>query len=384
MSTPASLSPAPPPPSRASEPFRAFFPLGVVASILGVLVWPMFYAGWWQTVPQLMHPRLMIFGFGGAFVAGFLGTAWPRFVEAEAMKVWELGGLVLSWSLAQFAYLFAQWRFGDAAFAAHSLCLLAFLADRARRGDDPPNGAFLMAGGGVALGFITALIWTVTYFDLPPLMHQLTRLFAFQGMLLLPLLGLGTFMFPRFFDHPVPARHAARGLAVTATLVLVSFAIEAGGWVRCGNLLRFCGVVVWAIVACPTIWRAKAASTRARSLRLALVLLASSFLIRAFWPGPGYAIEHLLFLCGFGLAILLIADRVTLGHSDRLPAIDEKSNRWRWIFWLLILAATTRMSADMKASLLVSHHIYAALIWAGIVIAWAIPHARPWMEKPRE
>ena len=368
--------------SRASEPFRAFFPLGVAASILGVLVWPLFYAGWWQVVPQLLHPRLMIFGFGGAFVAGFLGTAWPRFVEAGAMKSWELGGLILSWSLAQFAYLFAQWRFGDAAFAAHSLCLLAFLADRARRGDDRPNGAFLMAAGGVGLGFITALIWTASYFDLPPLTHLLTRLFAFQGMLLLPLLGLGPFMFPRFFDKLIPAPRAGRGLALAAILVLVSFLIEASGWVRCGNLLRFSGIAVWAILACPTIWRAKVLSTRSRALRLALGLLATSFLTRSIWPGPGYAIEHLLFLGGFGLAILLIAERVSLGHSDRLPPIDETSTRWRWLVWLLIITAATRISADLKASLLISHHIYAALIWSGILIAWALPLVRRWMEKP--
>ncbi len=370
------------PESWSSEPFRAFFPLGVLASMLGVLVWPLYYAGWWQTIPQLMHPRLMIFGFGGAFVAGFLGTAWPRFVEAEAMKGWELGGLVIFWSFAQFAYLFAQWRVGDAAFAAHSLCLLIFLIDRARRGDDRPNGAFLMAVGGVAMGFVTSIIWTVNYFDLSPWAHLLTRLFAFQGMLLLPLLGLGTFMFPRFFEKPIPAPRAGRGLALAATLVLISFATEAAGWVRCGNLLRFLAVVAWAVLACPTIWRGVALSTRAWALRLALALLAISFLTRAFWPGPAYAIEHLLFLCGFGLAILLIADRVSLGHSDGLPEIDEKSTRWRWIFWLLILTAATRISADMKASLLVSHHIYAALSWTGIIIAWALPHVRRWIKKP--
>lgn len=369
---------------RSSEPFRAFFPLGVLASILGVLVWPLFYAGWWQTVPQLMHPRLMIFGFGGAFVAGFLGTAWPRFVEAEAMKSWELGVLVTFWSLAQFAYLFAQWRLGDAAFALHSLCLLAFLIDRARRGDDRPNGAFLMAAGGVGLGFITALTWTITYFNLPPWAHLLTRLFAFQGMLLLPLLGLGTFMFPRFFEKPIPAPRAGRGLAAAASLVLVSFAIEAVGWVRCGSLLRFVGVVAWAVLACPTIWRGKTPSTRAWLLRVALALLAISFLTRSIWPGPGYAIEHLLFLCGFSLAILLIADRVTLGHSDCLPRVDEKSNRWRWIFWLLIVTVATRISADMKLSLLISHHVYAAILWGGIVIVWALPHLSRWVEKPRD
>lgn len=69
-----------------TEPFRIFFPLGIAASTFGVLIWPLFYTGAWPFPPQIQHPRIMIFGFGSAFVAGFLGTAWPRFLGAEALR----------------------------------------------------------------------------------------------------------------------------------------------------------------------------------------------------------------------------------------------------------------------------------------------------------
>ena len=63
-----------------SEPFRVFFPLGIAAAIFGLLLWPMHYFGWWPIFPAIQHPRLLTFGFGAAFVFGFLGTAWPRFL----------------------------------------------------------------------------------------------------------------------------------------------------------------------------------------------------------------------------------------------------------------------------------------------------------------
>ena len=60
------------------EPYRVFFPLGMLAGIWGVLMWPMFYAGWLKFYPGEAHTRMMIGGFMGAFVLGFLGTAFPR------------------------------------------------------------------------------------------------------------------------------------------------------------------------------------------------------------------------------------------------------------------------------------------------------------------
>ena len=52
-----------------SEPFRVFFPLGIAAGIMGLLLWPLHYAGWWPVYPALQHPRLLIFGFGAALLA---------------------------------------------------------------------------------------------------------------------------------------------------------------------------------------------------------------------------------------------------------------------------------------------------------------------------
>ena len=68
------------------EAYRLLFPLGVLASLLGVLLWPALYAGWLTWYPLEAHTRLMTACFGGCFVVGFLGTAVPRLVDAPPIR----------------------------------------------------------------------------------------------------------------------------------------------------------------------------------------------------------------------------------------------------------------------------------------------------------
>ena len=48
------------------EPYRLFFPLGLLAGIYGVLLWPLYYAGHLSFHPGEAHTRLMIEGSLGA------------------------------------------------------------------------------------------------------------------------------------------------------------------------------------------------------------------------------------------------------------------------------------------------------------------------------
>ena len=47
----------------ASEPFRVFFPFGMLAAIAGVMMWPLLYAGKLGFYPGEAHSRVMIEGF---------------------------------------------------------------------------------------------------------------------------------------------------------------------------------------------------------------------------------------------------------------------------------------------------------------------------------
>ena len=59
------------------EPFRIFFPAGLLLGFVGVLLWVLFYLGAPVPYPNITHARLMIEGMMASFIFGFLGTAGP-------------------------------------------------------------------------------------------------------------------------------------------------------------------------------------------------------------------------------------------------------------------------------------------------------------------
>ena len=65
------------------EPYRVFFPLGILCGLAGVAIWPLYSFGLTATYSGRSHALVQIFGFLYAFIAGFLLTAVPRFTGTE-------------------------------------------------------------------------------------------------------------------------------------------------------------------------------------------------------------------------------------------------------------------------------------------------------------
>ncbi len=372
----------------ASEPFRLFFPLGILAGIFGLLLWPLHYAGWWETYPAIQHPRILIFGFGSAFVFGFLGTAWPRFLEARALLVPEVLPVVFFWLLGQFSYSLGPIARGDRDIALAGLIFLFLLARRLfGKGRELPPPGFALAFAAVGLAVVVLGLWYAEVAKDAVAFQSFLRLFAYQGFLLLPLLGVGSYLIARFFASPErpPAKVRWRGPVVwiSAAAIIASFAVEAWLSVRWGNALRLGAFLFWSVGALPMLWRGRAPGTRAWAMRLALGFVALSFLCRAVWPLPRFAYEHFLFLGGFALSMLLVADRVVLGHCGDAASTPPRSVAWRWIAWLVVVAAATRATADLVPTTRVSHQIYASLTLAGVFATWLAMHFRRLSRQPR-
>ena len=140
-----------------AEPFRIFFPLGVLFGISGVSLWPLFYLGLHTSFyPGMMHARVMIEGFLGAFIFGFLGTAMPRVIGAPPLKRCELWALVVLHLTAIGLHIGLQPFAGDGVFLVLLVFFLVCMGRRfARRADMPPPGFSL-----VGLGFLNALAGT--------------------------------------------------------------------------------------------------------------------------------------------------------------------------------------------------------------------------------
>ena len=387
------------------EPYRVFFPLGLLASAWGVLMWPLWYGKWLHFYPGEAHLRMMIEGFLGAFVLGFTGTSFPRLTGNRPWFGGEFCALLLLWAVAVASHATGRVAAGDAAFSVLLVVLFTGMAGRWIIGnrDTPPPG-FVLAlagifGGALAAGFLARSN------NPAPIAYHWARLWLSQGFMLLPLMGIGPYLLPRFFDmgstHALddsprpPAGWWPRAFAATTAGLLVGagFALEIGGMALAGQLLRAVVILAWFALETPVLYHVKRATTPGNAVRWGLHGLAAGCACAAIWPLARIGSLHLFFVSGLGLVTLAVGARVVLGHAGRHDLLVGRIIWLRWVTGLLMLAATTRMSADFIAKVQVSHHIYAAwtwtlagLIWLGALAKYFIRHddpAQPKRQCPR-
>ncbi|MDZ4287000.1 MAG: NnrS family protein [Prosthecobacter sp.] len=378
----------------ASEPFRLFFISGAVWSIIGVSLWPLFYAGKLTFFPNYCHARLMIEAFGGAFVIGFLGTAGPRLASAPKLTPLELLGLFALHQAGAICHLRLQHAWGDALFAALLTALLVSLVTRVLRyRQEMPPPQMLLALTGLLCGSAGALLHLLpsTWADLSRL--RLAGLLLDQGLLLPPVLGIGSFLFPRmlgrdFGDPASPlASRRKRLRAITAALLLVgSFFVEAFGSPIIGCTVR--ALTAAAYLLAEVNWRKAPGSpprgSLAAGLRWSLITGLFGILLAGLFVPQHIAIEHLLYIGGFGLLILIVASRVLFGHSGDLAGFEKRGWFPRLLIFLGILTALTRMSPAFVPQVMISHHIYAAWTWALLALLWLVWHRRRFFTREAE
>lgn len=376
----------------AAEPYRIFFVLGTVWSLIGVALWPLYYQNKLPFYPLLSHARLMIEGFGGAFVAGFLGTAGPRMASAPKLTPLELLWLSGLHTGAAALHLCGKHQAGDAVFAALLISMLGSLLVRVLRfRQESPPPQMLLAVTGLASGTAGALMYALAPGMADLRVHRLAALLLYQGLLLPPVLGIGSFVFPRIlggsFGEPATRREARRKRAKTlmaALLLTGSFVVEAYGFPLTGNLLRVAVCLGYLGTEIP--WRKQPGQgTMAAGLKIACILGLAGLALAAFAsPWQRISVEHLLYVGGFGLLMLVVGSRVLFGHSGQLVAFAKRSWPARLIIGLAVLAAITRAVPALAPGVTISHHQYAAFIWAALGVLWLVWHRRRFVQRDEE
>lgn len=374
----------------AAEPYRLFFASGALWSIIGVSLWPLFYAQQIGFYPNFVHARLMIEAFGAAFVVGFLGTAGPRMATAPKLTPLELFWLFALHQASAISHLRLQHAWGDGFFVALLVSLLLCLVIRVvkfRKEAPPPQ--MLLALTGLACGICGAslLLSPATLMD--PQRLRLANLLLYQGLLLPPVLGIGSFVFPRMlggdFGDPKTAAQSRSKLIrsmVAAVLLVVSFFLEAFGQVTLGYALR--AIVAAGYLLIEVTWKTQQAGSLTTGLFWALILGWLGIVLAPFHYVQHVSIEHLLYIGGFGMLMLVVGSRVLFGHSGDLEGFFVKSKWVRFLIFLGILTATTRATPAWVPSTTVSHHIYAAWTWAALAALWLLWHRRRFVKRDEE
>lgn len=377
-----------------SEPYRIFFLSGILFSIAGVMMWPLFYNGHLSFYPGVSHARVMIQAFAGAFVVGFLGTAGPRMLSAPRLKPWELVSLFILHFAGGICHLRGMTVWGDSLFLGLLLGFAVALGVRVvgfRKELPPPP--LLLAATGLICGIAGTFLWLNPAWLATAGVHRLAGLLLYQGFLLGPVMGIGIFLFPRLlgnaFGEPEPGaetRKSWRNMSIAALVLVASFGVEVWLNRNAGLLLRAAAFV---FALSHVRWVVKPGSpkvgTLANALRIWCLPLALAGLIApVFYYSRHIAVDHLLFVSGFGLVCLIAGSRVLFGHSGRVERFANRSWTARIIVFAIVLAALTRVSADFLPRVTITHYEYAAWSWIAGAALWAIWHAPRFFKKDDE
>ena len=356
-----------------AEPFRIFFPLGVLVGISGVSLWPLFFGGWHHSFyPAVMHARLMIEGFMGAFVFGFLGTALPRLTGTATLSARELRLLLALYAAMVATHIAEQPVAGDALFLVLLAALGKMLAGRfAQRTEQPPAGLVLVAFG-FADAFAGALLAILGARLARPDFTLAGANLLHQGWLLLHILGLGGFLLARMLGLPPAASSMLRagvvGAVITATLAAEPFV----PWPLALAVVRLVAAVAWLLANVPFHRASVPNVTLTLALRIALVLLVAGLAFPLCWPLQRMAGLHVIFLGGFSLMAFTVGTRVVLGHSGFSHLFGKRLWFLLATTFLIVSATGLRTAGEflpLKRLLMLNGASHA---WMTAAVLWAI------------
>ena len=375
---------APTRPARISlraEPFRLFFPIAIVASMVGVALWPMVYGGWLGFFPGEAHARVMIQGFVGGFAMGFVTTAFPKMVGSPSFTWPELGimiGLLVS---CVAAHAVNSTIAGDSLFLTAWVLLLVCLGTRLCffREDLPPPG-FVLVGLGFAAGTVgVTLLLVGRIIVLTDFQRGLAHLLLYEAFLLGPVLGVGGFLFPRFFNDGRIDRGGswgdrARVSWLVGLALLVTYVVEAHGFKVWPPMVRAGLAATYLLSRVRVFRRGGSTGSLSMMLRAAVFCALGGIMVSDVFIAAEKAVKHVLLIGGFGLLALTVASRVTWGHSGNIEFATGKRRSLQIVLWAVVVAMLTRVVAGFVPAIRVSHHIYAALLWiiAAAVWSWAV------------
>ncbi len=358
------------------EPYRIFFPLGLVMGLAAVSLWPLYFSGIHKFYPGIMHARLMIEGFLAAFVIGFLGTAGPRLTSTARLSRGELVWLLSFYLAATGLQIGELTAWGDGAFLTLMVSFAAFMGSRFLRADELPPPGFVLVGLGLATAICgTALLLIGACGN--PLCAPLGGILINQGFVLLLVLGVGSFLLPRFLD--LPARPPAGAWGSNAAragscgiVILGTFAAEVCGIPpRWAAFARFAAALIYMGSQIPLHRGAMPRATLPQCLRLAMVLLLAGMLCQVIWPEQRLASLHVVFIGGFSLITLTVATRVVLGHGGFSHLFGGLLAPVLGMALLLVPAMALRFLGDFATASRPAMLSAAALLWIAGAALWA-------------
>ncbi|MEZ4271428.1 MAG: NnrS family protein [Myxococcota bacterium] len=309
------------------EPYRIFFPIGIILSWAGVGHWFLLGIEITESYRPIFHAMTQIQGFLTAFAFGFLFTMIPRRTRSA-----EPGCLLLGIGLAgpigcTFFAWHSNWVIAQCFWLLSATSVLVFVLRRLvgkASGRRPPN-AFIWLPIAIVTGIVGSILagvggilgehyWSV---------HQLGRDMILQGMFTGLVVGVGALALPMMTRGEPPSDatqstrdrliKAAHGLA--AVTLVGTFWIENVASLRVGLLTR---ALLIALVLIPTakLWRPPSKPGLNKWLLwISAWCLPLGYFLAGLFVNIYKAGLHVSFIGGFALLALSVGSQVVLGHG---------------------------------------------------------------------
>lgn len=367
----------------ASEPYRIFFPLALIYGVIGVMLWPAFYWDLTPHYPYLAHPRLMLEGFVAGFAIGFLGTALPKMFVVPHFRLWQVVALLILQAAAVVCHLVNYSRVGDGFFATTLGFFIVLVLSRVAKRKSLPPATMILTPMGVISGLLGSLWYAVNGYTGDPSLSLFSQRLLYQVFILLPLLGVGAFFFPMVLGTEKPPstvsetvkkqiwRRKAFESAFVGVLVILTYWAEVRGQFEQMAWARFIVILVWFTRETGWLRFAVGKGIMSLSLRLGILCILIGSLSAVIDLTQKVALDHSLYIGGFGLVSLTVATRVIYGHSGQGSEFQKWGKLLTAASLLMVLTAATRVSADFIVDSRIYHHIYAAFLWLIVSIIWA-------------
>ncbi|KAF7764341.1 hypothetical protein PCIT_b0315 [Pseudoalteromonas citrea] len=354
-------------------PFRPFFLLASVWSIIAIIVWAMVLSGhfqWQATFPAtLWHAHEMIFAFTSAIAVGFLLTAAQTWTSIPTLSGAKLMALVLIWAATRIIFVMQPQYLpavilGQLAFWLASIGCLSNMLIGAK---SKKNYLFI--------AILTALCVFNLLFLVLSSQGQFASARTFSQLAVLGfmlLIGIvGGRVIPFFtargltLAHQVHTPRLDKALLVFSVLGMCGFALSQlfnvalnpGYLIVLGATIHLLRSGLWFdlnIRHVPLLW----------SLHLGYLLAAIGLLfcgLSFFLPVINFTDAlHLITLGGIGLTILAMIARVSLGHTGRALNV---SHAMSVAFMLLACGAAIRA--------FLPYFIGPPLAWLCSAVLWA-------------
>jgi uncharacterized protein involved in response to NO len=320
-----------------SEPFRAFFPLGVLLGWVGIGHWLLYSIGMTATYSCMLHGLVQTQGFLMAFAVGFLMTALPRRTQAPPASAGELWLAAAALTTTAVAATAARWAIAEISYVVVLLILLEFAVRRflARTSGRRPPAAFVLIPFAFLHGLGGAgLILAWAAFGAPGWTVALGRLLVEQGVFLCLVVGIGGLVLP----------------LMAGAMILASFLLEQAGWVVLGPLVR-AAVVAIGLGLGGGAWRPPdRPGLHRRLVWLAVWLTPLGLASAGIWPDYRVPALHVLFIGGFSLLAFGVATHVALSHLNLEREREGSPIAIKILGGGMILALLGRIAADWSAT----------------------------------